>query len=145
MATLDDNDIEALMSFLEDGASVTTLEGFRRYVVDGLSRLIEHNAVGYNEVNLEAQSLVVLFEPAERLSPRRQEVFAALMHEHPLIRYYSETADGRAFKISDFVTAAEFHRLAIYRDFFRELDAEDQIAITLPSASPMLIGIAFNR
>lgn len=145
MKQLNRQDVNALMAFLEDGGQVTSLERFRRYVVDGLARLIEHNAVGYNEVNLEQQSVVLLFEPEEKMFPERQALFSALMHEHPLINYYAQTSDGRAFKISDFLSAAQFHRLALYQDFFRPIEAEDQIAITLPSASPILIGVAFNR
>jgi GAF domain-containing protein len=67
------------------------------------------------------------------------------MHEHPLIRHYQQTNDGRALKISDFLTQRQFHRLALYNEFFQPQGIEHQIAITLPAPPPLVIGIALNR
>jgi DNA-binding CsgD family transcriptional regulator len=73
------------------------------------------------------------------------EVFERYVHEHPLVRYFQHTGDGRALKISDFLTENRFHGTGLYNEFFRKIGVEDQIAIVLPSPPPLVVGIAVNR
>ena len=47
-------------------------------------------------------------------------------------------------KISDFLTAKQFHRLDIYRRMYRFVDAEDQ-SLILRSDAGVVIALAFNR
>jgi hypothetical protein len=48
-------------------------------------------------------------------------------------------------KISDFPTRNQFHRLGLYQEFYRKLEIEYQIAVTVPMQKPQVIGIEFNR
>jgi DNA-binding CsgD family transcriptional regulator len=48
-------------------------------------------------------------------------------------------------KISDFISAREYHRRAVYRDFYRHIGAEDQISFAVQISPGFMIGIAFNR
>lgn len=59
------------------------------------------------------------------------------MHRH--IR-----GDGRAYKISDFLTQRQFHRLGLYQELYRWMRLEYQMALTLPAPQPLLIGIALS-
>jgi len=68
------------------------------------------------------------------------------MLEHPLVAHYRKTGDGGAYKISDFLTQRQFHRLALYQEFFRKLDGgEYQLCVALPSPAPLVVGIGINR
>jgi len=67
------------------------------------------------------------------------------MPEHPLITRYHQTRDGQAFKISDFLTRSQFHRLGLYHELYRRVQVEHQIAFVLPTPPPLIIGIALNR
>jgi DNA-binding CsgD family transcriptional regulator len=68
------------------------------------------------------------------------------MLEHPLIEYYRRTGHGGAYKISDFVTRRQFHRLGLYQEFFRHLDGgEYQMCVALPAPLPLVVGVALNR
>ena len=67
------------------------------------------------------------------------------MPEHPLITHYQQTRDGRAFKISDYLTQSQFHRLGLYNELYRRVDVEYQMAFALPTPPPLIIGIALNR
>ena len=55
------------------------------------------------------------------------------------------TRDGRPYRISDFLTRAEYHRLPLYREFYGKIEAEYQCALTLPSRPPVVIGLALTR
>jgi DNA-binding CsgD family transcriptional regulator len=72
--------------------------------------------------------------------------FATFIHEHPVIAYIEATGDGSARTISDFLSATEFHRLALHGEFFRPLGIEDQLSTTLQVArGERILGIALNR
>jgi DNA-binding CsgD family transcriptional regulator len=72
-------------------------------------------------------------------------IFAAHVHEHPLINHYRATGSGEAMKISDFLSQRQFHRLGLYAEFFRPIPVEHQIAISMLGPDGEVIGIALNR
>jgi DNA-binding CsgD family transcriptional regulator len=89
---------------------------------------------------------VVIFDPTRpELDEKRMAVFASLMQEHPVITYFDKTGDGQALKISDFISTREYHRRAVYQDFYRHIQAEDQMSFAVQIAPGFMIGIAFNR
>lgn len=71
--------------------------------------------------------------------------FARFAEQNPIAAYFLRTRDGRATRISDLVTRAEFHRLDIYRHVYRPLGVEYQIAFTLPSGADRILGVALSR
>ncbi len=64
---------------------------------------------------------------------------------HPLISHYARTRDGRAYKLSDFVTREQLHQLGAYKEIFSVAGVEHQIAFTLPSQPTLIIGLALSR
>jgi DNA-binding CsgD family transcriptional regulator len=79
------------------------------------------------------------------IPPAQLEAFARLRHENPLVARYSETRDGRAYRFSDFVTQEQLRQLQVYREVYRPLRVEYQIAFTLPAAENRILGIALSR
>jgi DNA-binding CsgD family transcriptional regulator len=78
------------------------------------------------------------------------------MGEHPISRNMPQTLNG-AYKISDFVSHKELHRIEeLYQQFLRPLSLEDQMTLFLPNANPVnwyqlsqvdttLVGVSLNR
>ena len=48
-------------------------------------------------------------------------------------------------RFSDLVTRRELHRLDLYREVYRPLGVEYQIAFTLPASPRQLLGISLSR
>ncbi len=67
-----------------------------------------------------------------------QAIFAAYGHEHPVLQHIIRTGDGRPHAISDFLTQEEFHATQLYQQFYRPLGVEEQMALQLPSSSPIV-------
>jgi DNA-binding CsgD family transcriptional regulator len=65
--------------------------------------------------------------------------------ENPLVQYHLRTHDGRAVRFSDVITRRELHRLDLYREVYRPLGVEYQIAFTLPASSQRVLGVALSR
>jgi DNA-binding CsgD family transcriptional regulator len=122
-----------------------SLEHLPRHLSELLSRLVPANAVAYNEVLLRKGRLIATMNPPEMQNSLPVGAFEACMHQHPLIRHQQDTGDVTARKISDFLSRAQYQRLALYGEVYRQLRTEDQFAITLHADSHSLVALAVNR
>lgn len=96
-----------------------------------------------NELPADLPHTVSVSEPA---APAEiHAAFARYGAENPLVEYYLRTHDGRAMRFSDLITRRDLHRMDLYREVYRPLGVEYQIAFTLPSAHRRVLGIALSR
>ena len=131
---------------LVDGlAELNRPADFGPRVLPGVARLVGCDHISYNEIGPAPGQARSCGYPAELVTVASLDVFAAHLHEHPLVNYYRATGDGRPVKISDFLSRDRFHRLGLYADFFRQFTVEHQLAVSLPSPGARVIGIALNR
>ncbi|MCI0546218.1 MAG: helix-turn-helix domain-containing protein [Candidatus Rokubacteria bacterium] len=77
--------------------------------------------------------------------PGIEQRVPAYAREHPVVRWYRRTRDGRAVKISDFASRGEFHRLGVYQEFYRRLRVEDQLSFRLPTPRHTMISLSVAR
>jgi DNA-binding CsgD family transcriptional regulator len=96
-----------------------------------------------NELPADLPRTISLTEPP--VPAQVHAAFARHAAENPLVVHHMRTRDGRAMRFSDVVTRRELHRLDLYREVYRALGVEYQIAFTLPAAPPRLLGIALSR
>jgi DNA-binding CsgD family transcriptional regulator len=73
------------------------------------------------------------------------QAFARYAFQNPLVEYYLRTRDGRATRFSDLITRRELHRLDLYREVYKPLGVEYQIAFNLTSTSERILGVALSR
>jgi DNA-binding CsgD family transcriptional regulator len=144
---LTSRDVKRLVTFLEGAYAVHDLDALIEYVIHGLPALIPSAITSYNEINPRRRRIVWRDNPGVTLGwPAGRLAFERHMLDHPLIAYYRRTGHGGAYKISDFVTRRQFHRLALYQEFFRHLDGgEYQMCVALPAPLPLVVGVALNR
>jgi DNA-binding CsgD family transcriptional regulator len=96
-----------------------------------------------NELPANLPHTISLTEPPVPLE--MHTAFAKYGLQNPLAAYYLRTDNGRAMRFSDLLTRRELHRLDLYREVYRPLRVEYQIAFTLPSASRQVLGISLSR
>ena len=119
------------------------LEEFRSGILEVLNRAVPSIWVSYNEVGSDPERTFALSLPPG--PPEAMVAFARHAHENPLIVEYMRTGDGRPRRISDVMSSDRFHELAIYRECYRPLGVESQVALTLPARPPLLLGLALSR
>lgn len=135
-----------LLGELTDLYALAPLEEFPNGVLALVQRLIGSDAVSYNEIEVSTGAFHVLIDPKDDWYDDFTPMFAAYVHEHPVIAYVEATRDGRARTISDFLSPPEFHRLGLHGEFFGPLGFEDQLSTTLQTArGKQILGIALNR
>jgi len=131
--------------FVDSLAELDDPAGFADIVLPGLAALLGCDVLTYNEIGPAPGQTRYADYPAGALDPATQPVFAAHVHEHPLINYYRVTGSGEPVMISDFLTQQRFHRLGLYAEFFRGIPVEHQVAISLPGPDQEVIGVAMSR
>lgn len=119
MERLREKDFRACLEFLRQVYAVQTPDDFAAVVLAGLPKLVHSTLTGYNEYNPARNRNRYLADPLSAEPPPGVAVFNAFIHEHPIIRYYRETTDGQALKISDFLAQNQYHRLGLYNEYFR--------------------------
>ncbi len=133
-------DLRAALDFVAEAHSFENLDAFRHGILPGLQKLLPCDLVGYNEVDPGGEALVLTY-PYEVPDSVNFEL-PRLAHQHPLI-CVQMNGDFSTYKISDFLSARQFHALELYESLYKQIGAEDQIACGL--TGPVVIGIAMNR
>lgn len=127
-------------------SSVIDIDEFRSVSMSVVSRLVPCDVCSYNEIDPELDHYLGRLTPADSRMPDDWEAtFSRLAQQNPLVAHYAETGDGRALRISDFMSQSEFRATDIYREFYSQVPVEYQAAVTLPTRQPLVIGIALNR
>jgi DNA-binding CsgD family transcriptional regulator len=134
--------------FVDNLADLDQPERAADFILPGLTGLIGCDIATYQEMTPEPNKLGHYTEyPAGSLDPDALPVFEAHMDEHPLVKHQllASDASGPA-RISDVVGRQRFRQLGIYREYFRHIPTDDQIAFTLPGAQDgRPVGIALSR
>ncbi len=145
MERLSAADLTALCRCVGDVYAHADLDSFPGHVLGAVGRLVPHNYLAFSEVNLARRRLVEVMSPADA---HRRDLLPALeshMPEHALITRYRRTRDGRAYKLSDFLSRAEFLRLGLYNEVYRHYGVEDQMAVALPAPRELMVTLVLSR
>jgi DNA-binding CsgD family transcriptional regulator len=119
------------------------LDEFSRGLLNAVRDVVPSDWVALNEVPADAPGAVALIEPTA--SETLYLVFARLATTNPIAAHFLRTGDGRAARISDFITRRELHRLELYRQVYEPMGVEYQIAFTLSSGVNRILGVSLSR
>ncbi len=147
MARITHKDYETLQGGLRDLYAHHNLDTLPRAALRLSTCLVPNELSGYNEVDPSRKRLQVVFEPAERQADITESlpIWERYMHQHPVLSHYiKQPADGPR-KISDFLSNAEFRRLELYQEFYRNIGTKYQMVVTMPSPAPLVVAVALNR
>ena len=137
--------LQRAVGLVDSLAELDDPAGFADIVLPGLAALVGCDVLTYNEIGPAPGQTRYADYPAGALDPATQPVFAAHVHEHPLVNHYRATGSGEPVMISDFLTQQRFHRLGLYAEFFRAIPVEHQMAVSLPGPDREVIGVALSR
>lgn len=135
-------DLRALSRFLQCIYAFRDLDSFLVAVTRELPALIPADSVAYNRLDVRRGHITWVQNPPnyiqDRLGPRHQEIADRTLGRHPIVIHHRRTRSAWPVKISDLLTRRDFHRLAVYHEFFQPIDAEHQLSV-LFSASPRIV------
>ncbi|HEY1689022.1 MAG TPA: LuxR C-terminal-related transcriptional regulator [Solirubrobacteraceae bacterium] len=135
------SDTELLLDLVGEAYSFEDLGQYRAGVLDLLMSMVPYDSAGYNEISPGETFIVGLPQLDEGLHAS----FTRLVYENPLIERFQRTGDGRPYRISDVIDQRGFRELELYKQFYRHIGVERQVAFTLPSQPSLIVGIALCR
>ncbi|WP_051085793.1 helix-turn-helix transcriptional regulator [Actinomycetospora chiangmaiensis] len=139
------DDLHRAVTLIDGLAELDDPAGFADCVLPGLAALIGADLVTYDEIGPIPQQIRYADHPHGALGTAPRARFVAHVDEHPLVNHYRATGDRRALRISDLLPRRQFHRLALYDEFFRHVPTEHQLAITVATPGARVVGIALDR
>ena len=154
MRRLRERDLEASLSYLRALYAHRDLESFKRHILTTIGSVVPSESVIYVDPSVS----VTVDEPAGGASAWESEpafsspdlteiveIHASHIDENPLINHYRRTLDGRAVKITDFLTRSEFRRLGLYNDVFRRVGLDHWMTIVLPHGPLAATAVSLGR
>ncbi len=137
--------LQSLLKCLRELYALSDAESFPQRVNSAVKMLVPCDVITYNIVDPRTQTNTYFSDPPGWITSELEVAFLEHLGEHPLIRHYVRTGDGRPLKFSDFLSQRQFQDLGIYTEFFRPLRLEHQMAVTIPCSGQLVIAVALNR
>jgi len=103
-------ELRALLEFIKECYLICDLETFSHRVVSRLSKIVP-TEISDNVVNSRRRQNACASYPDAAYTPPQKKRFEPRVHEHPFIIRYRKTSNGKALKITDFLTRSQFHGL----------------------------------
>lgn len=145
MERLGHRDLESTLSYVRELYALDDPVSFKRHVLDTISDLVPSELTTYNELDLRTSENIWEWEPVPPDFAGLTEAFAVHMEDNPCIAYFRRTGDGRATKISDFLTQRELRNLGYYSEYLRRAGLEYRMSMTVPKPPHSVIALALGR
>jgi DNA-binding CsgD family transcriptional regulator len=145
---LSSKDLAALLDVIQGTYAQRTVAALGGYLCGAVRRAVPAENNTYSEFDPRPghQHAVELMDPPGHLTSEAQAIFRRFVPEHPLIAHYARSGDGRARKISDFLTGAQLRRLALYNEYVRPFfGLNHQIAIAMTATPSRVVGVSLAR
>jgi DNA-binding CsgD family transcriptional regulator len=132
-----------VLQLVADVCGLLDIGEFRHGLLDALDRALPSDYVSLNEVGPTPDTVTVLMRP--EVDAKYYPVWREHAHENPLLQRYLRTRDGRAYRFSDVIAPADLRRLALYRELYRPLGVEHQLAFALTAGPDRVLALALSR
>jgi DNA-binding CsgD family transcriptional regulator len=157
MEPLSFKDSQSLNQSVQKLYSLHSLDTFGVESLSIVNQLVPSDLPVFHSTHVRTRKISSTFLPGfPGFTPEMEKVVHRHSGEHPITKNMPKTLYG-AYKVSDFVSPEELHRLkGIYQQFLRLLDTEDQMFFFLLDNNPVkwckllqadahLVGFAIHR
>jgi DNA-binding CsgD family transcriptional regulator len=130
------NDTQSLLQGIQTLYTFSNLETFGVDALKILNQLVPSDMPHFHATKVRTRQILRSFLPdCPGLTPEIEKMIDKHFDEHPILHHMPQTLHG-AYQISDFVNQKELHCLeAVYQQFLRPLDIEEQMTFFLPNAT----------
>jgi len=132
-----------VLSLLGEVVGLLELDELSHGLLRALREAIPSDFCAIHELPADLPHTISLSDPP--VPAQLHHLFARYAPQNPIADYFLRTRDGRATRFSDLITRDQLHQLDLYREVYRPLAVEYQIAFTLPSGAERILGVALSR
>lgn len=147
-------DLEGALDFVRDLYDYRELDGFVERAMESLRRLMKADRVVVGNFDVERQTACFAMLPAVvkdvdgTVDGRMNGALCDLERafgSHPLYRYFLQTGDGLAQRISQVMTTSQFRRHVEHDDFTRQLGAKYQMGLFFTAGPSVVTAVLLAR
>ena len=132
-----------LLSGLEPNCD--DLGAFAHAAVQALGDFVAAELVTLSVCDLLTGHREVVGLPGIRLGAEDNACFDRHFFEHPLVRHHGFAGGRRTHRLSDAQSRADFHKSALYADYYRRIGIDQAVAVPLFVDGRTLVSIVLNR
>jgi len=144
MVALDRRRVDALHQRVRALYACHDVERLPQLIIEQARGLVGACHTSFNLVSPAERSAELWMDRGDDPAHLRA-LFTRYLREHPAIERYLGSGDPSTRKISDFVSARQFHRTGIYQHLYRPLGIEDQMGFCLAPPGPQMQALALGR
>jgi len=140
-------DYHRILAFLEQLYSFEDTATFSDWVIREIPKLVSSHHVSWNQMAFTVPRSTVLEYPYLDDIEGRARVFSEHFLEHPGLIHCLSTGDMTPVSVSDFLSAKEYKRTALYQNLYRQMGYEDQMGLFLepPAGEVAALSLARDR
>jgi len=137
---LTQQDLRGILKCLQELYCACNLEAFPTRALSALSWVVSSDFLNWCPTNFHQHKVLTTLSAMSHrpaiTSQQADQIAHSRFLEHPFARYYLATNDGKAHKISDFISEQQLHRLeCLYQGMMHQIGMEDQMSLVLPVSS----------
>ncbi|QZZ20975.1 hypothetical protein J5X98_00185 [Leptothermofonsia sichuanensis E412] len=135
MSLLTQKDHRSILKLLQKLHTPCNSETFPTHILSLLPQAVTSEVWFYYEMNFQSKFLSILSPSVSRqFIEHIKQISFKYFDEHPIVAYYMKTWDGKARKISDFLSDIQLHNLeGMYWQYLHPISMEDQMGFAIPS------------
>lgn len=138
--TLTQQDLRGILKCLQELYCACNLEAFPSRALSALSWVVPSDFFNWCPTNFHQHRVLTTLSAMSHCPAITSQEADKIAHrrflEHPFARYYLQTNDGKAHKVSDFINEEQLHRLeGLYQGMMHQIGMEDQMSLVLPVSS----------
>ena len=148
------HDFESVLDFVRDLYSHHGLGDFTERAMGSLRGIVAAERIVYGNFDVERQAAILRMQPSivteqdGTVDGAVNGALAGLEHDfgaHPLFRYYLQTGDGRAQRLSQIMTRSQFRRHCAGDGFVRQMGAKYQMGMFFAPGSMTVTAVLLIR
>lgn len=144
MQRLDRQRMARLSEFLQELYALGGLEAFRRRLVSSLATVIPAEVLLYSELDPATHSGRLVANDGVSFGPDIIGGLSRHLDDIPWRSHYRR-GEGSAVKVSDFLSTTQFHRKAVYNEFYRKAGFSFHLVKGLPGPLGTITTIGLGR
>jgi DNA-binding CsgD family transcriptional regulator len=135
----------AALAFLRDAYRGRDFDQFVAFLLVRLPTLIRSEVTSYNEMRPADHYSRNWVNPESLMVPERDEAWANVMQEHPIVAHHERTQSSEVLKLSDFLSSRQLHNSGLYSEHYGPLGRIEDSLNFLLTSKDTINGIGLHR
>ena len=139
-------DYERLLAAVSLLNSDSKLETLPARTLESVFSLVPNEMVAFDGFGTDGDySRSLWYSPPDTVPDERIQILADLLHEHPFYQDVLSNRAQRTVRVSEYIPLENFHRTALYNEFYRFIGGDSQMCASLVVSPELYVACSLHR